>query len=622
MNNKNEFVPEWAMGIIWYQIFPERFRNGDKTNDPKLADQLNSWPHNQAAPYQIHPWESDWYTRQPYELGNGMNLSDTLQRRRYGGDLQGIMDKLDYLENLGVQALYLNPVFEAPSSHKYDASTWHHVDPTFGPDPEGDRAMIAAENPLDSKTWKWTSADKLLLALIDELHKRNMYIILDGVFNHMGLNSWVYRDIIKNQRDSVCKDWLKVTKWADETEDGSTKIKTWEGYKELPEIRQDKNGIVDGPAAYIHEITKRWMDPLGNGDLSKGVDGWRLDVAFCIKHPFWKKWRKQVREINPQAYLLAEVIDTPEAQIPYLEGDEFDAVMNYNFAFALSEYFIRIDDPMSPSELDEKLTHLRTVYPAEVTHVMHNLLDSHDTDRVASRIMNADLFNMRNWGEYYEKSKAVNPKYNTEKPDMLARRTQKLMIAFQMTYPGAPVIYYGDEAGLWGANDPCNRKPMLWPNLSFDDEVVFPNDKNNEQNQIGNAEKQKPNEKNGQSYANGNSDKPLSDRNGKRHFVEFDASLFEFYRTLVHLRRNSPALMKGAYKTVITDDECELFGFKRYIGNEIIVVLFNTGYEEQRVTINNYIIKSVLFEMDAEKQSANSIIIEPNSVAILLCTNG
>ncbi len=543
------FVPEWAKGIVWYHIFPERFCNGDPSNDPGLTDQKGSWPHDLESPYEIHPWGSDWYERQPYEKDNGLNLSDAIQRRRYGGDLQGIINKLDYLSDLGIKALYLNPVFEAPSSHKYDAATWHHVDPTFGPDPEGDRKIILTETPHDPSTWKWTSADKLLLELIEKVHDHGMYIILDGVFNHMGLNSWVYRDLVENQRKSPYKKWMKVQKWADETEDGSTIIKTWEGFKELPEIKQNRYGLVNEPAEYVFNITSRWMDPYNDGNTKKGIDGWRLDVAFCIKHPFWKKWRKHVRSINPEAFLCAEIIDTPESQIPYLQGDEFDAVMNYNFAFAASQFFIPGKTRFSPAELDERLRILRESYPAEVAHVMHNLLGSHDTDRVASRITNSHLFTIRFWNEYYEKSKMVNPAYITSKPDDHARLIQKLMAVFQMTYIGAPVVYYGDEAGMWGANDPCNRKPMLWPEIEYDDEAVFLNEKEN-----------------------------------KRNNVAFDKEMHSFYKELIHLRNREDALRTGDYETIICDNDKSLFGFRRMLNGDSIAVLFNMGESTQRIT--------------------------------------
>ena len=150
---EKEFVPEWAKGIVWYQIFPERFRNGDANNDPTVQEIEGSYPHNHANSWQVHPWTADWYAQQPYEQETGESIWTHLQRRRYGGDLQGIIDKLDYLQDLGIEALYLNPIFESPSLHKYDGATYHHVDPNFGPDPQGDRALIATETPDNPSTW-------------------------------------------------------------------------------------------------------------------------------------------------------------------------------------------------------------------------------------------------------------------------------------------------------------------------------------------------------------------------------------------------------------------------------------------------------------------------------------
>jgi len=212
-SNEIDFVPEWAKEVIWYQIFPERFRNGDPSNDPHIENLKGAWPYDITSPWQIHPWTSDWYNLQPYEQKNGKNVWFNMQRRRYGGDIQGIIDKIDYLQELGVTALYLNPIFEAPSLHKYDGATYHHIDPNFGPDPDGDREIIASEIFDDPLTWKWTSADKLFLKLVKELHSRGMYIIIDGVFNHMGTNSYAFQDLKKNQQKSNYINWTSVKKW-------------------------------------------------------------------------------------------------------------------------------------------------------------------------------------------------------------------------------------------------------------------------------------------------------------------------------------------------------------------------------------------------------------------------
>lgn len=519
---------DWAEWAVWYQIFPERFHNGDPSNDPRLIDQKGAWPHDHTSAWEIHPWTSDWYKLQPYEKQNGKDVWFNLQRRRYGGDLQGVIDKLDYLQDLGVNALYLNPIFIAPSQHKYDAALYHHVDPTFGPDPEGDRKLIASENPADPSTWKWTAADKLALKLIRECHKREMRIIFDGVFNHVGQTSPFFLDLEEKQQASPYKDWFTVQSWKPDF-----KYESWFGIKELPEWREDEQGIVAGPRDYIYAITRRWMAPDGNP--ANGIDGWRLDVAFCVKHAFWKDWAKLVRSINPEAYLTAEVIDTVEANKPYLEGDEFSAVMNYNFAFAGSEFFMQ---GLPAAEFDRHLKELREAYPGRVAHRMQNLVGSHDTARVASNIVNREQLAYRDWPRYCEQSKALHPEWDTRAPNEDEKNTQKLLATFQMTYVGAPMIYYGDEAGMWGANDPDDRKPMIWEDLTYEAEATRPDQS---------ARTPDP--------------------------VEFDHDLYAHYRELIKLRLDSPALQSGTFKTLIAEDG--LYGYERALGGEKVVVVFN-----------------------------------------------
>lgn len=544
--NINEFVPQWAKKVVWYQIFPERFRNGDKENDPTLESIKGSYPHDHTSKWQIHPWNSDWYELQPYEKENGKDIWFNIQRRRYGGDLQGIIEKLDYLKELGITALYLNPIFTSPSHHKYDGATFHHVDPHFGPDPQGDKLLIKNEIPHDPTTWVWTSADKLFLKLIEEVHNRKMFIIIDGVFNHMGINSWVFQDVKKNQQNSLYKDWIAVTSW-DDIEKGTTfQYNGWWGVKELPELKQDENGIVEGPRNYIFNITKRWMDPNGDGNTSDGIDGWRLDVAFCVKHPFWKEWRKVVKEINPDAYLTAEIIDPIPVIQPYLEGDEFDAVMNYNFAFTSAEFFFETKNKILPSEFNNKLKELRNAFPKGVDYVQQNLFGSHDANRIGSHIVNREKYNYRDWGNYFNLSKGSNTEYDTRKPNDYEIQLQKLFAVFQMTYIGAPMIYYGDEAGVWGANDPDCRKPMIWNDIVYDDETLLPNQTKRE----------------------------YPDK------VKFNKELFEHYKKLIHIRNDNDVLQIGNYEELLLDDENNIFAFSRkLINNEIIVILNNSDKE-------------------------------------------
>ncbi|MDG5767681.1 glycoside hydrolase family 13 protein [Balneolales bacterium ANBcel1] len=547
-------VPDWARGIVWYQIMPERFRNGDPNNTPRALDQKNAWPHDHTSPLELHPWTSDWYRPQPWERENGRDIWFNLQRRRYGGDLQGIIDQLDYLQDLGVGGLYLNPVFQAPSAHKYDGATYHHVDPTFGPDPAGDRRIMARETPHDPSTWEWTSADELLLQLTEEVHRRDMYLILDGVFNHMGLNSWIYQDILRRQQDSPFRDWMQVESWADNpgSHDPSSpfrpgfSVRTWEGFNELPELREDRRGIVAGPREYIFNITRRWMDPYENGERISGVDGWRLDVAFCVKHPFWKAWRKHVRSINPDAYLVAEVIDSIKKTFPYVKGDEFDAVMNYNFTFACNDFFVWTENGknrISASGFAERLEALMTSFPEPVPHVMQNLLGSHDTDRVASRIVNRGMGAGMGWGEFFQKSKrAENGAYDTRKPTPEEDRIKRLMVMAQFTFPGAPMIYYGDEAGMWGANDPCCRKPMVWPDYEYEPETLLPD----------------------------------GSMRSRKESVAFDPKLHAWHRELARLRNGHPALRYGGYETLFTDNRQNVLVFRReYEGCSVYVAIHN-----------------------------------------------
>jgi len=543
------FVPGWAKGVIWYQIFPGRFRNGDPANDPDLASQKGCWPHELREPWEVHPWGSDWYALQPYEKANGEDFWYNVTRRRYGGDLQGIIDKLDYLQDLGVEAVYLNPVFMAPSHHKYDIASYHHIDPHFGPDPEGDLRIIARETPDDPATWEWTAADRLALKMIGEMHQRGIRVIFDGVFNHVGHEHFAMADLREKQEGSRFRDWFTVHSWEDEDAGTSFEYEGWWGIRDMPELREDDRGIVTGPREYLYAVTRRWMDPEGNGDVGKGIDGWRLDVAYEVKHPFWKDWRRLVRSINPQAYMVGEVIDSPDALKAWLAGDEFDAVMNYNFQFLCSEFFI--NKGLTPSAFDKKLSELRNAFSPGVTHAMQNLLGSHDTDRLSSRIKNRGLASFLEWEAYFDKGRARNPAYNTSRPSVEDYAVLRLMAAFQFTYPGSPMIYYGDEAGMWGAGDPCCRKPMLWGDIGYADEMS---------NAAGEPYEQAGN-------------------------VAPDKGLAAFYRNLSQIRKAHPALRTGDFHALMTDDERGLYGFERRLGDDMIIALFNNSEIEARVSI-------------------------------------
>ncbi len=554
LKTAHEFVPQWAKSAIWYQIFPERFRNGDASNDPKMKDILGADPVESPKQWQLHSWGSDWYQKQGYELANGEpELWKHLLRRRYGGDIQGIIDKLDYLQELGITAIYLNPVFDSPSLHKYDGASYHHIDPNFGPDPEGDRAIMAKETPLDPSTWQWTKADELALTLIDKAHSRGIKIIFDGVFNHMGINSFAFKDLQKNQDKSPYKDWFTVHSFADKSKGTTLEYEGWFGVKSLPEWREDEQGIVTGPREYIFSATKRWMNPKGKG-TAYGIDGWRLDVAFEVKHAFWKDWRKLVKGINPQAYLTAEIVDKPENVKPYMQGDEFDGEMNYNFAFTAAEFlFNPKGQNISASQFDAKLKSLRQLYPAGVAYVNQNLFGSHDSNRIGSHIVNRGIGNFRDWGKYFNTSQAANnPDYQVRKPNKEDLHLQKLFAILQMTYVGAPMIYYGDEVGMWGGNDPDSRKPMLWPDITYQDECYLPN----------------------------------GSKRNKCDVVSINDQLKSHYQQLIKIRANHKALQLGDFKTLLVDDDNQLFGFQRSYQGEALAIIFNNSTSEKAISVN------------------------------------
>jgi cyclomaltodextrinase len=550
-----EFVPQWAKSAVWYQIFPDRFRNGDSSNDPTVADIAGADPMEPPKQWRVHPWGSDWYQLQDYEKANGEpELWKHMQRRRYGGDLQGIIDKLDYLKDLGINAIYLNPVFDSPSHHKYDGASYHHIDPNFGPDPKGDRALMAKENPGDPKTWVWTKADELALKLIEEAHKRGIRIIFDGVFNHMGFNRFALQDVRRNKMNSPYLGWFTIKNFDDPASGVEFDYEGWWGNKSLPELREDAKGIVPGPKAYIFAATERWMNPKGKG-TQHGIDGWRLDVAYMVAHPFWKDWRRHVKAINPEAYLTAEIVNTPDVVKPYLQGDEFDAEMQYNFAFTAAEFLFNEGKyRITAREFDRKLAELRTLYPPGVAYVNQNLFGSHDTNRIGSYIVNRTLGNFRDWGKWFQMSQPINnPEFSVRKPNASELQLQKLYVVLQMTYVGAPMVYYGDEVGMWGGNDPDDRKPMIWPDIVYEKERALPRQ----------------------------TLRPESEADTVLQNLELHA----FYRKMIGIRNAHPALQIGTYRTLLADNGDEVFAYERQAGGETLWVILNNSVSQRSVRL-------------------------------------
>ncbi|MEX2117941.1 MAG: glycoside hydrolase family 13 protein, partial [Bacteroidota bacterium] len=473
------------------------------------------------------------------------------QHRRYGGDLQGVLDKLDYLKELGITAIYFNPLFESPSLHKYDAASFHHIDDNFGPDPSGDKTIADQEDPADPATWKWTSADRLFLKMIKEAHQRGIRIVIDGVFNHVGLNFWAFRNVIKHQESSLYKDWFTIHRWDDpSTSENEFDYEGWAGVKELPEIREENNGLVEPFARHVFHVVKRWMDPNGDGDPSVGIDGWRLDVAEKVGVPFWRKFRQWVKGVNPEAYLVGEVwwedwrADKIFNAAPWLQGDVFDAVMNYRWAKEAFLFFAAREKGITSAEFSRRIGSLLSDYPAEVNLVLLNLYSSHDTDRFSSHILNADLSYDHRVGL------SDNRGYKAEKPGEDELDTKRLMILFQMTFPGAPTVYYGSESGMWGGDDPDCRKPMLWDDMQFAPESNHP---------FGKARRVDEN--------------------------RFDREMYEFYRTTIGLRRSNPELSLGTLRMIPTGSP-DVVAFERSLGQWTSTVVLNKASSPREVVIS------------------------------------
>ena len=408
-----------------------------------------------------------------------------MQFRRYGGDLQGVLDRLDYLQDLGVTALYLNPVNDAPSLHKYDARNYHHIDRNFGPDPRGDEARMAAEDPTDPATWKWTAADSLFLALVQEVHRRGMRVIMDYSWNHTGIAFWAWRDLLEHQRSSQFADWYAVERFDDPAtpDTNEFRYRGWVGVPWLPEWKKvgrpegETHGPIEGnlmPGVrdHVFHVTRRWMDPDGDGDPSDGVDGFRLDVAEMVPLGFWRDYRRFVRGINPEAYLVGEVWwrkwpDRIWDPAPWLQGDVFDAVMNYRWFMPTRGFFAATEPSLTASGYAASLDSLTAGIGQPHLKAMMNLTASHDTPRFGTSIYNPGRYK-------YLNSPREDSTYRIDRPDERTRRIQEMILVQQFTYVGAPHIWNGDEVGMWGADDPDERKPMVWSDLRYEDETDPP----------------------------------------------------------------------------------------------------------------------------------------------------
>ena len=540
-------VPDWVADAIFYQIFPERFRNGDKANDP--TRESLEFPNITPKNWQVSPWTAQWYQRAEWEKKLGDSFYDGVFHRRYGGDLQGVIDKLDYLSDLGINTIYFNPVFYARSLHKYDGNSFHHIDPHFGPDPNGDFEMMRSETA-EPSTWRWTAADKLFLKLLNDAHKKGIRVIIDGVFNHTGRDFFAFQDIVKKQQDSPYIHWYMIESFDDPaTKKNEFKYKGWWGVDTLPEFANSQTGedLHPDPKAYVMTATRRWMDPNGDGDPSDGIDGWRLDVANEVPNQFWRDWNALVRTINPEAYTVAEIWENAGQ---YLEDCGFSATMNYHgFAFPVKGFLV--DGRLAATRFGEMLRQRMNEHAPKVQFALQNLIDSHDTDRVASMIVNARRgLDYRNADRFdYDLGERASPRwdgaYQVQPAQEQDKQVLRLVALFQMTFVGAPMIYYGTEAGMDGGDDPDDRMPMLWDDLSYESRNKGP---------AGSLTQAYP--------------------------IQFDRDLYDYYRELASVRTGSRALRRGTFDVVVSDDDRQTFGFTREFESERVLVVINRGRDD------------------------------------------
>ena len=395
-------VPEWAPDIVYYYIFPERFRNGDKRNDPKPG----------RDKYQNHSVElHKRWTDKPWRPGTGDGSDDVHSNDFFGGDLAGIIDKLDYIRDLGANTIYMTPVFEAPSNHKYDTADFTRIDPAFGSNADFER-------------------------LTREAKKRGIRVITDTSLNHVGADSR-YFNRFSNFSDSGAFQGGKINpdspyaRWftLDPTQtDPNKQFKGWVGITDLPELNKASPEWRNFAYKDRNSVTKQWLD--------RGASGWRMDVAPWVSDDFWREWRAELKRHKPDALTVSEVwFDASK----YFLGDMFDSTMNYVFRNAVLDYAAGGNAKVMVANLEA----IREAYPPQAHHALMNLLSTHDAARA-----------LHQFG-YHD---------DTKDAAKIAEAKQRLLLAafIQMTYPGAPTIYYGDEVGVTGGDDPYNRGTYPW----------------------------------------------------------------------------------------------------------------------------------------------------------------
>lgn len=510
-------TPDWAKGAVMYQIYVDRFCNGDPGND--VVD--HEYFYIDQTVRHVDDWD---------KYPNSMDVGYF-----YGGDLQGVRDKLDYLQNLGVDVLYLNPIFVAPSNHKYDCQDYDHIDPHYGVIVEDGGEPVAPDARDNSKATKYMirstskknleASDEFFAKLVKEIHRRGMKIILDGVFNHCGsFNKWLdgqgiyemsgnYAPGAYESGDSPYRSFFKF--YQDNAWPYNASYDGWWGHATLPKLNYE-----DSPELYqyILDIARKWVSPPYN------VDGWRLDVAADLghsseyNHKFWSDFRKAVKDANPNAIILAEHYGDPSS---WLEGDQWDTVMNYDAFMEPVTWFLtgmeKHSDESNPSLYGDGVSffrsmnyHMSRMMTGSVL-VSMNELSNHDHSRFLTRT-NRTVGRIATKGA---EAASENIDYGVFRE----------AVVIQMTWPGAPTIYYGDEAGLCGWTDPDNRRTYPWGHENLE--------------------------------------------------------LIEFHKYMTGLRHRIRALRRGSLKQLLADRQ--LIAYGRFCGDSICAVAVNNSASDQEI---------------------------------------
>ena len=633
-------VPNWAKEAVWYNIFPDRFYNGNHYNDPifnefgpeafkpnRLHEQNfveeYKWEksNNVISHFDRNRWTADFKEQVIWEKLGEREIDYSLKyARMYGGDLQGIKEKIPYMKELGINAVWLNPVFFSYQNHKYGANDFRHISPDFGTiktsgsthsveinrnnkygnksyvDVLGNKATTSSELKLlevnlkgenrgkngygeteDPATWVWTESDLIMVDLIKEFHKNGIRVIFDGVFNHSSSEHWTFNMVLADGENSKYKDWYKFTDFGQHvpiTDDMSdeqafetlianrkrTIYNAWGGFDSLPEF----NTFNQEYKEYIFNITRKWMcGPDGkeseNWMEDDGIDGWRLDVPNCLENQnFWNEWREVVKGSKKDSYITAELWGNASGDIN--GGNKFDTVMNYEWLKTVIGFFINqsreggVRYKLKAQDFFNELREKRTWYPYQALQASQNLNGSHDTDRLYSRIVNDVI------GRNLEEGKQLEKGYNGIRPDLASnyhpnttidwrnspikpKDILKLISIFQMTYIGAPMLFYGDEVGMWGATDPYCRKPMLWKEFLYDNEK---NPSHINQNEV--------------------------------YEQKVDSDLFEWYKKLIRIRLENKTLVYGKFREVFADNERDVIAYERVIEDQLIIVVINNSF--------------------------------------------